>query len=386
MHLNNKIPKKLNFPIYVTKPRMPSKKVYFAALDELWKSKWLTNNGKFHKALEEKIKILAGSGFVSLTANGTLSLLLALKLAGVKPGTEVITTPFSFPATTHSIDWMNCTPVFADIDPVTGNINPLHVKSLINHNTSAILATHVYGTPCDHDSLTDICDPLNIPIVYDAAHAFGVKKNGSSILTLGRASSTSMHATKLFTTTEGGAVFMPSFEDKFFVDKLKNFGISNQDNVDYSGINMKLSELHAAFGFVGFDNLETEIKNRADLAKIYIDKLSNLKGVTIVTTGDGFTPNWSYFVIRINEVEAGISRDTLFEILKSLNIYCRKYFSPLMSETPVYRNLPSANHNFLPIAHRFAREILCLPIYGDLESSIVKKISKAILYHVSKVK
>ena len=172
----------------------------------------------------------------------------------------------------------------------------------------------------------------------------------------------------------------------FYVDKLKNFGISSQDNVDYSGLNMKLSELHAAFGLVGFDNLETEIKNRADLAKIYIDKLSNLKGVTIVITGDGFTPNWSYFVIRINEVEAGISRDTLFEILKSLNIYCRKYFSPLMSESFVYRNLPSANHNFLPIAHRFAREILCLPIYGDLESSIVKKISKAILYHVLKVK
>ena len=368
----------LESPIFVTKTRMPPKEEYFRALDELWESQWVTNNGLFHRKLEAKLTDFVGEGQVCLTANGTLSLLLALKVAGVMPGTEVITTPFTFPATTHAIDWLNCTPVFSDIDPVTGNIDPERISPLISSRTSAILATHVYGTPCDDARLSEICDPLDIPIIYDAAHAFGVRVDGRSALALGRASSTSFHATKLFSTGEGGAVFIPSEDDKTLIARMKNFGIVDQENIALSGLNMKLSEFHAAFGLVGFDGVAGEIERRAEIAQLYIDKLAQLPGVTIVTRGEGFTPNWSYFAIRIDEKPAGISRDALFEAMRNININCRKYFYPLMSSIPIYEHLPSARPDLLPVATRFADEVLCLPIYGDLGVGTAERIASLV--------
>lgn len=360
------VPKALEEPIFVTRPRMPQKQAFIEAVDILWKSKWLTNNGAFHRELEARLQLLVGEGEVALTANGTLALLLALKVAGVETGKKVITTPFTFAATTHAVDWVGCEPVFADIDPVTGNIDPVSVANLMDDDVAAVLAVHVFGTPCDDEALQTICKEADIPLVYDAAHSFGTSVGGRSVFAMGTASATSFHATKLFSTAEGGAVFVRDADDKLRCDRFKNFGIANQDTIERSGLNMKMSEFHAAFGLLGLDGVNREIALRQAIATTYMARLAGVDGIRAVTTGIGFEPNWSYFAICVDEARVGISRDALFGALAALNIHCRKYFHPLTSRTPTYAHLPTASAEHLPVAHRFEREVLCLPVYGDL--------------------
>ena len=371
-------PKALEEPIFVTRPRMPEKQAFMEAVDILWKSKWLTNNGAFHRELEARLRLLVGEGDVALTANGTLSLLLALKVAGVEAGKKIITTPFTFAATTHAVDWVGCEPVFADLDPVTGNIDPASVANLMDEDVAAVLPVHVFGTPCDHEALQAICDDANIPLVYDAAHSFATRLDGRSVFALGTVSSTSFHATKLFSTAEGGAVFVRGADDKLMCDRFKNFGIANQDTIERSGLNMKMSEFHAAFGLLGLDGVAQEIAQRQAIATTYMARLAGVDGIRAVTTGIGFEPNWSYFAICVDEVRAGISRDQLFNQLTTLNIHCRKYFYPLTSRTPTYAHLPTAAEEHLPVAHRFEREVLCLPIFGELPESTAAYIGDVI--------
>ncbi|MEN0000153.1 MAG: DegT/DnrJ/EryC1/StrS family aminotransferase [Pseudomonadota bacterium] len=372
------VPEALEEPVFVTRPRMPEKAAYKQAIDRLWDNKWLTNNGEFHRALETRLQNLVGEGEVALTANGTLSLLLALKIAGVEPGKKIITTPFTFAATTHAIDWVGCEPVFADIDPVTGNIDPAIVANLVDEDVAAVLPVHVFGTPCDHGALQAICDDAGMPLVYDAAHSFATKLDGRSVFALGTASATSFHATKLFSTAEGGAVFVRSREEKQLCDRFKNFGIASQDKIERSGLNMKMSEFHAAFGLLGLDGVQHEIEQRQAIATTYMARLAGIDGIRAVTTGIGFEPNWSYFAICVDEKRAGISRDDLFDALAALTIHCRKYFYPLTSHTPAYAVLETAGEGNLPVAHRFEREVMCLPIFGDLPLSSAGYIADAI--------
>ncbi len=366
--------KPLDVPIYVTRPRMPSREAYNEKLDVLWESKWLTNKGTFHQELEAKLKRFVNRGEVTLVANGTLSILLALKAAGVEKGASIVTTPFTFPATTHAVEWLGCRPIFADIDPVSGNICPQSVKDRIEGDTQAILAVHVYGTPCDDDALS----AFGIPVVYDAAHAFGAEYNGRSLLTYGRASSTSFHATKLFSSVEGGAVFVPGEADKERIDRMRNFGILSESEVTMSGLNMKMSEFHAAFGLLAFEEVHHEIEERGEIASRYIEGLRDVEGVEIVTAGKGFTPNWSYFVIRIMPQDSGFDRDELHHFLQSLNINCRRYFRPLTSRIPTYKAEPTALDEMLPNAVRMEQEVLCLPMYGELDFEQVDLILRAI--------
>lgn len=379
------MPKYQSFPawpqnILVTRPNMPNLEEYTALVNEIWSSKWLTNCGQFHRSLEAKVAVHTGCPHVNLVNNGTMALILALAILDLEEGGEIITTPFTFPASTHCIDWMGYTPVFADIDPVTGNICPDSVAQHITDKTRCVMGVHVFGTPCDHTKLEHVCATRNIPIVYDAAHAFDVTVDGKSILAWGNASATSFHATKLFSTVEGGAVFVNSADEKIKIDQLKNFGILNENLVLYSGLNMKLSELHAAFGLLLIDHVDEEIKKRNEVAEVYLEGLKDTPGITIITNGRGFEPNWAYFSILIDEEICGTSRDEIYEGLKHLNVFARRYFYPLTSRVEKYSALPSASLGNLPVAHKWEEEVLCLPIYGNLEISAAQYIVKAITY------
>lgn len=362
--------------IPITQPTMPDVQDYIDSVKDIFASKWLTNNGKYHRQLETRVAEYCECPHTSLVNNGTMAILLAIAALELEDGGEIITTPFTFAASTHSIDWLGYDPVFADIDPVTGNICPKSVKDRITPKTRAVLAVHVYGTPCDHEALSEVCSERNIPIIYDAAHAFGVKVGGENIFRLGDASSTSFHATKLFSTVEGGAVFVHNAEAKERVDKLKNFGILNENKIQYSGLNMKQSEMHSAFGLLLIDSVNAEIAKRAEIAKIYAEGLSDIDSVTIVTKGEGFEPNWAYYTILIDEEKAGIGRDQLYDELKNLNIFTRRYFYPLTSRVPKYENLPSAA--MVPVAQQWEKQVLCLPIYGALEKAAAKFIVQSI--------
>ena len=362
--------------IPITQPTMPNIEDYIHSVKDIFASKWLTNNGQYHRKLEEKIAEYCDCPHINLVNNGTMAILLAIATLDIPEKGEIITTPFTFAATTHAIDWLGYKPVFADIDPVTGNICPKSVQKSITSQTRAVLAVHIFGTPCDHDALSKVCSEKNIPIIYDAAHAFGVKVKGQSIFNLGHISATSFHATKLFSTVEGGAVFVQDAETKNHLDKLKNFGILNENKIQYSGLNMKLSELHAAFGLQLIDSVDAEIKKRSEIAKIYQDELSDIDSLFIITTGKGFEPNWSFFSILIDEEKSGVSRDVLYSELKTLNIFTRRYFYPLTSSVPKYKNLASASS--LPMAEKWGKQVLCLPIYGALEKDAAKFIAQSI--------
>jgi len=362
--------------IPIIQPTLPDINSYIESIHEIFSSKWLTNNGKFHRLLEERLGVYSGNANLSLVNNGTMALLVALRALDMNPSGEIITTPFTFAATTHSIDWLGYTPVFADIDPDTGNICPNSVRNNINDNTAAIMAVHVFGTPCDLHSLEDISDSHGIPIVYDAAHAFGVEVNGKSIFTYGDASATSFHATKLFSSVEGGAVYFSNKDLKQKADKIKNFGILNENVIQSSGLNMKMSELHAAFGLLVIEQVEEEIIKRQKIADIYHHGLSGIRGIKIITNGKGFKPNWAYYAILVDNSVTGISRNELYDELKNLNIFCRKYFYPLTSTVPKYNKLPSSSR--IPVAKKWEENVLCIPIYGTLELSAAKFIVESI--------
>ena len=366
----------LDKAVFVTRPRMPDRQAFDAQVDRIWESRWLTNSGSCHNALEARVADFA-QAHASLTCNGTMSLLMALRLFGVKPGDRVITTPFTFPATVHAIEWLGAEPVFADVEPDTGNICAASAAERLDDRVTAIMATHVYGTPCDHARLKPLAERHGVALIYDAAHAFGVTVDGESVLRWGDASSVSFHATKLFSTVEGGAVFVGDETLKARLDRMRNFGILNENEIAMSGLNMKMSELHAAFGTLTLDGVAAEIERRAAIAARYSDRLGRLPGLRVISRGDGFQPNWSYYAIAIDADAFGVSRDVVHAALRSLNINLRKYFHPLVSEVPVYAQLPTAQADRIPDAARLSREVLCLPIYGELADAAVDLVIEA---------
>jgi dTDP-4-amino-4,6-dideoxygalactose transaminase len=359
--------------IYVTRPDMPDLDEYIEILRDIWKNQWLTNNGEKHKQLEKELCEYLGISSISLISNGTLALLIALRAYDLTGG-EIITTPFTFAATVHSIDWVGASPVFCDIDPLTYNIDTTKIESLITSRTKAILPVHVYGNPCDVDGIERIASNYGLRVIYDAAHAFGVQYRNRSILQYGDASVLSFHATKVFSTVEGGAIVMPSAKMKDRVDLLKNFGIQDENRVVEVGLNAKMNELQAAFGLCTLQNTYQSYNMRKELDKLYLSRLSHIKGVKIRIRDDDATYNYSYMPIIIDEEEYGMDRNELYEILKTHGILSRKYFYPLLSNSLPYIHLPSANKEKLPSANTISESILCLPMYSTLREDQVNGI------------
>jgi dTDP-4-amino-4,6-dideoxygalactose transaminase len=348
--------------ITVTKPLLPPLEEYVELLRDIWDRKWLTNNGYYHDELEKALANHLGVPHVSLFCNGMVALqvgLQALKITG-----EVITTPYSFVATTHAIYWNHCTPVFCDIDPVTCNINPDKLESLITPRTTAILPVHVYGNPCDVDRLQKIADTYGLKIFYDAAHAFGVRLNETSILSYGDLSMLSFHATKVFNTAEGGALVTSDAKLKKRIDFLKNFGFADEVTVMAPGTNGKMNELQAALGLVALRYVDAEIENRRALSILYHKRLTGVAGIRMMPENPNATQNYGYFPIFVDEELYPLSRDDLYETLKERGIYGRRYFYPLISEFPNYRGLPSSSN--LAEATGVSRKVICLPMYSTL--------------------
>lgn len=357
-------------PIHVTRPFLPNLNELTKKLEEIWASKWLTNDGPQHKLLEKALKEALKVPYLSLFNNGTIALITAcqsLRLSG-----DVITTPFSFPATPHVLCWNGIKPVFCDIDPITMNIDPSKIELMITPQTTGILAVHIFGTPCDVKNIQNIADRYGLKVIYDAAHAFGVEIGGVGIGKFGDISMMSFHATKLFHTAEGGALTFKDKNLKARIDLLKNFGIKNEEEVVMPGINGKMNEIQAVLGLINLKYIDEERKKRALLVNTYRENLKNIEGITFLPNPPEVTPCFHYFVIRIKEKLFGKSRDYMYENLKKYNIYTRKYFHPLCSDYNCYRQLPSASH--LPVAQEVAREVLSMPLYGELMVNDVEKI------------
>jgi len=359
-------------PIYITRPIFPNLKEFTKELKDIWKSQWVSNNGPKHQLFEKKIKKVLKVPYVSLFNNGTTALLTAiraLKLTG-----EVITTPFTFPATPHSLTWNNITPVFCDIDPVTMNIDSDKIESLITPRTSGILAVHVFGTPCDVVKIQQIANKHKIKVIYDAAHAFGTRINNIGIGNFGNITMFSFHPTKLFHSGEGGALTCRDQLLKNRVDLLKNFGIKGQEAVIDIGINGKMNELQAALGLTILRYVNEERKKRKLLYDAYKQCLKHVQGITILEHPKHIQNSYQYFVIRIDEKQFGKSRDYVYEQLKKYNVFVRKYFYPLCSKYSHYKNLPSSKKNNLSVANKVATEVLSMPFYGRLSVSNIEKI------------
>ncbi|EKM5063701.1 DegT/DnrJ/EryC1/StrS family aminotransferase [Cronobacter turicensis] len=361
--------------IFVTSPLLPPLEEFIPYLEQIWENKYLTNGGPFHQELETRLAEYLGVEHLCLFSNGTLALLTALQALRITG--EVITTPYSFVATSHSLLWNGLTPVFADIDPVTCNIDPNKIEQLITPATSAILPVHCYGLPCDVDKIQSIADAWGLKVIYDAAHAFGVKKNHQSILNCGDLSILSFHATKVFNTFEGGAIICPDARMKQRIDYLKNFGFAGETTVVAPGINAKMNEVQAAFGLVQLGHIDKALANRAAIHDRYCEWLADIPGIETFSAPDDVEWNHSYFPIRVNE-EFPVSRDALYEALKAENIYSRRYFYPLISAFSMYRHLPSAQPQHLPIATGIAERILCLPIFPDLTEDDQRRVVDAI--------
>jgi dTDP-4-amino-4,6-dideoxygalactose transaminase len=357
--------------IYVTSPLMPPLEEFVPYLEKIWQNKNLTNGGSFHQQLEAELARYLGVKHVCLFANGTLALLTALQALRVTG--EVITTPYSFVATSHTLLWNGLTPVFADIDPHTFNINPDRVEELITPNTTAIMPVHCYGIPCDVDRIQKIADIYGLKVIYDAAHAFGVKKEGTSILNHGDLSVLSFHATKVFNTFEGGAIICHNERTKQRIDYLKNFGFAGETTVVAAGINGKMNEVQAAFGLLQLQHIAGAFDKRVALDARYRELLQGVAGVSVLDVPDDIDWNHAYFPVRIGP-DYPLSRDAIYELLKQNGIMSRRYFYPLISSFPMYRGLPSAAKGLLPQANLVADEILCLPIYPDLEFEEQQKI------------
>jgi len=364
-------------PIFVTQPYLPDLKEFYPYLEAIWESKNLTNGGVFHQQLEAELCDYLGVKHVSLFSNGTLALIVALQALGISG--EVITSPYSFVATTNSLIWNGIAPVFSDIDPISMNLDPGRIEAAITKKTKAILPVHCYGVPCDVDVIQKIADKYGLKVIYDAAHAFGVKFNGQSLLNYGDLSILSFHATKVFNTFEGGAIISHTPEMKNRIDQLKNFGFVDEVTVVESGINGKMSEINAAFGLVQLKHMGEVASQRKRVSDFYNRELADLVGIEIPVGNHSPESNHSYYPILVTPAFP-ISRDALYEALKKEDIFSRRYFYPLISEFPMYRNLPSSASLNLPIATRVASEVLCLPIYPGLSDdsiSIIVEIIKA---------
>ncbi|MDI3363019.1 DegT/DnrJ/EryC1/StrS family aminotransferase [Lelliottia sp. V106_10] len=352
--------------VYVTSPLLPPLEEFIPYLEQIWENKFLTNGGQFHQQLEKALAEYLGVEHLCLFSNGTLALLTALQALRITG--EVITTPYSFVATSHSLLWNGLTPVFADIDPVTCNIDPAKIEQLITPATSAILPVHCYGIPCDVDGIQKIADAWGLKVIYDAAHAFGVKKDGQSVLNCGDLSILSFHATKVFNTFEGGAIICPDARMKQRIDYLKNFGFAGETTVVAPGINAKMNEVQAAFGLVQLQHIDGALAARRAIYERYCELLSDIDGIESFSAPDNVEWNHAYYPVLVNE-SYPLSRDQLYDVLKEENIYSRRYFYPLISSFSMYRHLPSASPQNLPVAEGISQKILCLPIFPDLSES-----------------
>ena len=364
-----------NDKIYVTRPFLPPLEEYNEYLKKIWESGQLTNNGQFHQQLEQELCNYLGVKYISLFANGTLALITALQAMEIKG--EVITTPYSFVATAHSLVWNGITPVFVDVDPVYGNLDPEQIEAAITPKTSAILPVHVYGHPCQHAAIEKIAKNHGLKVLYDAAHAFGVKENNSSVLNYGDLSILSFHATKVYTTLEGGAIVCHSPEMKKHIDNLKNFGFRDYHVVSL-GINAKMNEVQAAMGLLQLKYIDAALQKRKQVSDFYFEHLQNTAGLRLLSPAAGVAYNYSYFPVFIDEKTFGKSRDALFEELMKHNIYGRRYFYPLISHCRPYKDLGSAQQGKMPVAEKIAEQVICLPIYQDLEMDTVKIICEII--------
>jgi len=372
--MNYKMETKKN--IFVTQPYLPPLEEFNEYLQKIWESKWLTNNGQFHKELEQKLCEFLGVKYISLFSNGTLALITALQTLRITG--EVITTPYSFVATTHALWWNGIKPVFVDIEPNFCNLNSDKIEAAITPRTTAILPVHVYGNPCNMEKIQTIADIYGLKVIYDAAHAFAVKYKGDSVLNFGDLSILSLHATKVYNTFEGGAIICHDEKTKRRIDFLKNFGFADETVVIGTGMNAKMNEVQAAFGLLNLKYIETAIDKRKKITEIYKIKLQKTKGIRFLDISEHTDYNYAYFPIFIKQKEFGISRDNLYENLKEKNIYCRKYFYPLISNFQAYKELPSSSLENLPVAQGIADDVLCLPIYPDLELDIVSNICNLI--------
>jgi dTDP-4-amino-4,6-dideoxygalactose transaminase len=359
-------------PVYVTRPLLPPLEAVHAHLAEIWSARWLTNAGKQHEQLSRAIRDYLDVPEVSLFNNGTIALLAAVRALEMRG--DVITTPFTFPATPHAISWSGATPLFCDIDPVTLTLDPAKVEALITPSVTGILAVHVYGIPCDVKGLQSVADRHGLKLVYDAAHAFGATIDGVGVGNFGDASMFSFHATKLFHSAEGGALTCRSAAMRDAFDQLKNFGIINQEEVGEVGINGKMNELQAALGLAVLDCVPHELRCRRAIIARYRERLREVPGVAALVEPPNVESSCQYFVVRIDQEAFGCSRDVVFEKLKTYNVFPRKYFYPLCTDYACYRELPSSAPGRLPVAHEAVGQVLCLPLYGTLPLSAVDAI------------
>lgn len=366
-----------NTNITVTSPLLPPLEEFIPYLEDIWERKWITNNGKYHKELEQKLCEYLGVEYISLFTNGTLPLITALQALDIREG-EVITTPYSFVATSHSIWWNGLKPVFVDVDPSNGNINPELIEKAITPSTRAIMPVHVYGNPCDVDAISDIAGRYNLKVVYDAAHAFGVEVNGKSILSAGDISTLSFHATKTYNTIEGGALVCHSAEMKQKIDYLKNFGFAGETSVVAPGINSKMDEIRSAYGLLNLRHVDAAIARRKEVATAYRDALADVPGIRLMPQRPDVKYNYSYFPIFIDAERYGMTRDELYFRMKELNVLGRRYFYPLISDFEPYRELPSATPANLPVATRMADRVICLPMHHTLTDGDVERILQII--------
>lgn len=364
-------------PVYVTQPFLPPLEEFIPYLQQIWDNKWLTNNGPFHQQLEHALCEYLGVEHLALFANGTIALVTALQTLRITG--EVITTPFSFVATAHSLLWNGLTPVFVDIDPYTCNLDPNKVEQAITPRTTAIMPVHCYGTPCNVERIQQIADTYGLKVIYDAAHTFGVKTKGESILKHGDLSVLSFHATKVYNTFEGGAIVCPDAKTKQRIDYLKNFGFADEVTVMAPGINGKMSEINAAFGLLQLKHVDATIARRGKIDALYRQGLSNVKGISCLLESVDTERTFSYFPVFV-ENDYPMSRDELYSRLKQHNIHARRYFYPLISDMPMYRGLPSANQLNLPVAEALSQKVLCLPIFPDMPLETVQKIMNIISF------
>lgn len=366
-----------NSQITVTSPLLPDLKELNALMQKIWDSKWITNNGSFHRELEKQLAEYLGVPFLSLFTNGTLPLITALQAMRITG--EVITSPYSFVATTHALWWNGIKPVFVDIDPKTGDMDPEKIEAAITPKTTAILPVHVYGKPCDTTAIQDIADKYGLKVLYDAAHAFGVKVNNVSVLNAGDMSTLSFHATKVYNTIEGGALVMHDEKTKKHIDYLKNFGFAGETEVVAPGINSKMDEVRAAYGLLNLKQVDWAIEKRHQVAIKYREALRNLEGITFFDDMEGVKHNYSYFPIFVDEKQYGKSRDELYFQMRDKNILGRRYFYPLISTFTTYRALESAKTENLPNATKMAEQVICLPMHHLLTDEDIQRVLDCIV-------
>ncbi len=362
-------------PIYVTQPLLPPLEEFIPYLEQIWTNKWLTNAGPFHQQFEQALCEYLGVKHISLFANGTLALITALQALRITG--EVITTPYSFVATAHSLLWNGIKPVFVDIDPVSFNLDPDKIEAAITPQTTAIMPVHCYGHPCDVERIQKIADNYGLKLIYDAAHAFGVQCGGGSVLNHGDLSMLSFHATKVFNTFEGGAIVCPNEKTKQHIDHLKNFGFVDEVTVVASGINGKMSEINAAFGMLQLKGIDAALEKRKAIDARYRAGLAGVKGIHCMPQTEEKVANYAYFPILV-QADYPLNRDALYRKLQDRQIFARRYFYPLISDFPMYRGMPSAAHSNLPVARKAAEQVICLPIYPVLSNDQVDLILEII--------